>query len=634
MVTTGNVLYSKPLKPRVRIYAFNDGTYSSPLYSYNPFTATPSTPNKPSGLTFSTSTTNVGDFSITIENNTDTIDPEIFLKGNRVFIDCSKDGTTFQPAFKGLVRGQEHDVFAPAGKNLTITGYSYLIRYNERILNKIKESAKIAPGGENDPYDRTDPNMFTNDVVFNLVDTNAYYISGIDDFQLYGIIKHNNIFSSPVNNWLPIINAELTTVNEALSRTLEYSNALIMVNFANDELVLYNPEQTTSDTQTFMITREANKNADDADITMYPTQPYKYTIGYDFPDSANKLIISYKDPRTNVNEPIVDIPDCPDTTIPGQEPAIFGKAEANFSSGGDWFSEGDCRVRATVFVAETSLFKNFRTVCECQGNVSTHRMRARIHSWSAGAVGATVGSDMILYRNSDTAQSLPSASTLQFQLGLPEGVNGPALTPGTTYWLSLRDLDAASISTRVGWNYLTSRVSGYGDALTTCASFPTGWTIGNDGPGSKYVIEYATDSTTIPGCAGFTEVEVNYDQLVTARDTNGMKKIGLVERPITTLPPGIHTQQTINEYLFAKLYKSSKPRFDFSYPALTMPNKMPKAGDLVYHVDKFLKIGTKTTPIQTGIISDISYDFGADQNQLLGLRRLSLNTTGIRRGYY
>ena len=65
-----------------------------------------------------------------------------------------------------------------------------------------------------------------------------------------------------------------------------------------------------------------------------------------------------------------------------------------------------------------------------------------------------------------------------------------------------------------------------------------------------------------------------------------------------------------------------------------MPGKIPKAGDIVCHVDRRANIGLRNAPLQTGIITQVSYDFGQDADGVLGLRKLSLSTTGVRRGYY
>ncbi len=119
-----------------------------------------------------------------------------------------------------------------------------------------------------------------------------------------------------------------------------------------------------------------------------------------------------------------------------------------------------------------------------------------------------------------------------------------------------------------------------------------------------------------------------------AHDRNMSNKIGVVERAITSLPTHLTTLQTIDEYLYNKLYVAAKPRFTFDFPSVSMPNKMPKAGDIVCHVDKRANVGIRTAPIQTGVITQVSYDFAQGSDESLGLRKLGLSTSGIRRGYY
>jgi hypothetical protein len=107
-----------------------------------------------------------------------------------------------------------------------------------------------------------------------------------------------------------------------------------------------------------------------------------------------------------------------------------------------------------------------------------------------------------------------------------------------------------------------------------------------------------------------------------------------VERVMSDIPTHVRTEQTMNEYLFAKLFTASKPRFTFDFPSVTIPTKIPKAGDLVTHVSRKANVGTKTTPVQTGVVMSVTYDFRQDDEGVIGLTKMGLSTTGIRRGYY
>jgi hypothetical protein len=157
LVTTSSNTYWAPLKPRITIYNLTDNTYSSPIYSYNAFTDTGSSNNKPIGLSFETSTTNVGQCSLTIEDADQDFNENDYLKGNRIFIEGSKDGSTWQPAFKGLSRGISQEAYGTTGRNLTINGYNYLIRHSERVVKVLEEAGIV--GGK---YEDTDSDQFTN----------------------------------------------------------------------------------------------------------------------------------------------------------------------------------------------------------------------------------------------------------------------------------------------------------------------------------------------------------------------------------------------------------------------------------------------------------------------------------------
>src|ERR1051325_2278517 len=110
------------LKPRITIYAFNDTTYATQLYTYNAFTDSGAT-TKPVSMQFESTTTGAGSFSIEIEDSDGLLDQETFIKGNRIFIECSKDGSTWQPAFKGLIRSVKRSLFGALGSTFTISGY-------------------------------------------------------------------------------------------------------------------------------------------------------------------------------------------------------------------------------------------------------------------------------------------------------------------------------------------------------------------------------------------------------------------------------------------------------------------------------------------------------------------------------
>src|ERR1051325_10713332 len=274
------------MRPRITVYALSDTTYSTQLYSYNSFTDSGSTA-KPLALQFDSDTNTAGTFSLTIEDSDRTLDQEVFIRGNRVVIELSNDGGTWQTAFKGVVRSCESLIDSPTAREFTISGYSYLVRFNERIINAVRESAIV-----NGVYDRTDSTMFTNNLINTLLTDDTNYIYSLDDTQIYSLFKTTNLTSSPINTWVPRVDAELATITDALNQVLSYSGALITMDPSNDQLVLYDPLQVTAGTGVFLITDQPNLKADNAAYTMYPIQPYKYNIAYDLPDSANRLISS------------------------------------------------------------------------------------------------------------------------------------------------------------------------------------------------------------------------------------------------------------------------------------------------------------------------------------------------------
>ena len=62
--------------------------------------------------------------------------------------------------------------------------------------------------------------------------------------------------------------------------------------------------------------------------------------------------------------------------------------------------------------------------------------------------------------------------------------------------------------------------------------------------------------------------EINLDWIVMANDRNAAKRTGVVERTVSSIPDHIDGLQTIQEYLYPRIYTASKARFTFDYPSL------------------------------------------------------------------
>jgi hypothetical protein len=619
MVThTSSSLYWSPLRPRIRIYSLNDTNYAAPLYSYNSFTDTGTT-TKPIALNFDSQTTNVGTFSVEIEDENYELDPDAFMKGNRIFIECSKDGVTWQPAFKGLVRGSDQQIYAQSGRNLILNGYSFLIRLNERILNTIKESALLA-----DEYDRTDSTMFSNNLLNDLLSTDSHYVHAQDDTQLYSIFKKTNVTSSPITEWIPRLDAQLVTVNDAINSILEFSNGLVMLDPSNDELMLYTPDQITSATSIFLLTNNINKSADDADYTMYPLEPYRYNISYDYPDSGSRLIASIGSQSCNEGA----TPEAPQTTwhrfAAGPSAACYNRLAAKFT-------------------ADQTNCANLTCTLKNEIDISTYSsVAAQIRGSPIGS-SSQVGSNMTLYRDGDSGLDFPSTAG-EFTVMLPAGNNGvTGLTVGTKYYLVLiSGQTSLSLDYYFGWKRTMDSLADNSAIYRepgVCSSDSLVWyTIAQPVGDNAYFSMSGPNLVTVPpptpGPCG-SQATIGTDPVfAVAHDRNMSNRLGIVERVISGIPTHIKTAQTLNEYLYNKLYYAAKPRFTFDFPSVSMPNRIPKAGDICAHVDTKCNVGTMNGAIQTGVISSVQYSFEQGSDDALGLRRLSLSTTGIRRGSY
>jgi hypothetical protein len=616
LVTTSSNTYWAPLKPRINIYSLSDDLYSSPALSYNAFTDQSGSDDKPIGLSFETSTTNVGQCSILIEDSNNDIDENIFLKGNRIVIEGSKDGSTWQPAFRGLARGQVQEAFGGGGRNIHITGYNYLVRLGERIIKINKESTKTGS-----VYNKSDSTMFTDNLIQNiLTDDNNYVYTTNETGGTGKPLGSSNITASPVTTWLPKLDVEYGTLQSAIDEILDYSGGILTVDFSNDQLVLYDPEQVTSATGVFMVTNTQNLLADDALYTMYPLEPYTYEIHYDTDESGNRLILPFKSPDS-----------APKTehrgeSTPEQVNATSGSPRWLFDFGQLWQSR-------SITVSPTGDIGLSRYVITTQGNLSSfpnNCLRVWAHNDNPTVPpkpGTVISGPNILYpqRVSDgtfptSGVSWPSATTAKMVVGMKDGDSMGEFLSDTFYWLTVECTATQTNTQRFG---LVCEVNGsntqaYGASLTGA------WVTANTPPPRYWNIDPTEQG----------QAEINLDWIATGNDRNGESRVGRVERSVTSIPDHIDGLQTIQEYLYPRLYLASKPRFIFDYPSLTMPNKIPKAGDMLCHYDSQVRVGTYTTPVQTSVITNARYEFGQDSDGVLGLRKLGLSTSGLRKGYY
>ena len=621
MVTTSSNLYWAPLKPRITIYSLNDDTYSTALYSYNAFTDTASSNNKPIGLSFETNTTNVGQCSLTIEDADQDFNENDWLKGNRIFIEGSKDGTTWQPAFKGLGRGITQEAYGPTGRNLTFNAYNYLIRLNERIIKVNKESTKTGS-----IYNETDSNMFTDNLLFNILDVDSNYIYSQDDFSLIDVLKHGLIQNSPITQWIPKLDIEFGTLASAIDEVLDYSGGLLSVNFDDDQLQLYDPEQVTSATGTFMVTNTVNKLADEVNRTMYPLEPYSYNIYYDTDESGSRLILPFKHPDS-----------APAVPHSGEPTATDLNATAATTGFG---LHANQRVAYKFMAPGSGSLGLIRLAMFTVGNVSflaSNSTRLWLHNEDAvnQRPGIAISGPTIVYPQAADGTyptggvGYPSTAK-RILLGMKDHDDMGDLLSGQIYWLAVENSQSASLNTTNGLGWVQEVfISGPANPSQANTNISTN-------AGSTWQVSDVSGTPRTwnipPKDQG--KDEINLDWMVMANDRNGQARLGPVERPVTSIPDHIDGLQTIQEYLYPRLYLASKPRFSFDYPRLTMPNRIPKAGDVLCHYDTTVNVGTRTTPIQTSIITSARFEFGQDSDGVLGLRKLGLSTAGIRKGYY
>jgi len=803
---TGDPGYWLPLKARINIYQFTDTTYSSPIYTYNPFLESQGGIDKPVELHFESTTTTAGTFQIQIDNSNDTYDPDQFARGNRVTIDCSKDNNTWSGAYHGLVRSVREKVFGPNNRIILIEGYSYNIRLSERIIDT-KMQARLNVG----VFDRTDSTMFTDNLLNTLLTDDTKYINSVDDTQLYSIFKTANITASPIDDWIPRLDAEMSTLSEAVNSVLEFTQSLLEIDFSNDQLVLFNPDRPASGgSNAFLVTDAMNLNADSSLNTMYPIEDYTYQISYDFPDSANRLIcaigniqcpeqliqgrlipgtvgVQIWDNDATPPPPVITI--CYDHWTTGPNPyaigpstvgngniprlgeyilattsTMYGKIVGQINIAISKLGHGQTgtvkvgiRKSTDVFVQfglgdpptfpgdlnlsvvpndstyhgymfnlpnnayvmglgdvvsiESTDASNPGIFCGME-SVSGHIGGTPSTYWPSPADGnwheiyslATGGGFYVTGQNYVTQYNLSNWGTIQLNGGTVQRValligagstfvnyklgritlqlrtNGTHVTGN--WWVGIRKADDTFIYFANGGNEIFDSITPedatfrnytfdnlnnnypiqVGDRISIEGGLTGGYieiqfTKDGGSPqqtqtynGTSYVTTGITNfklggfiwTTTaeqlpdvrIDPCGGPPET-VDADPIfMICSDRNTAKRIGAVEQVISNVPAHVKNITTFNEYMFGKIYQMAKPRFTFDYPSLTVGSVMPKAGDIAVHISQKAGVGVRRNPVQTGIITQVTYDFTQDSESILGLRKVSLTTTGILRGSY
>lgn len=259
----------------------------------------------------------------------------------------------------------------------------------------------------------------------------------------------------------------------------------------------------------------------------------------------------------------------------------------------------------------------------------------------SGTLGAPEGAAFDLYVDGVEGSPLPNTSGWEtFILAMPKDVAGPVMVPYQWYFLSVHSKQNLAFSKNIRWynegpsgtGHLPGR---YAESVNSGSS----WLYHNLLPGESdtngQYHKWAYGVTGDPCGANQSTIETD-NVFAIAHDKNMSNRMGIVERIVSGLPTHIKNKQTLDEYLYNQIYFSAKPRFTFDYPSLTMSNKLPKAGDIVAHVDSRVNVGINNAPVQTGLISSVRYSFaqGSGQNDALGLRKLALKTTGIKRGSY
>lgn len=641
MVHTDSNLYWSPTKPRINIYAFTDTTYSSPLYTYNAFTDVGKI-DKPIALQFESTSTSSGTFALEIDNSADSIDPDTFLRGNRIFIECSKDGTTWQAAYKGLVRSAKQKVFGPSNRTITLEGYSYLIRLTERILSFRKQAALLA----GQTFDRTDSTMFTNNLLNDIMTNDANYMESIDDTALASVFKTSNLTSSPIDDFVPRIDAPLSTLSDVVNMVLEFSQSLLTVDFSNDQLVLFNPERvpTSGGAGIFLLTDMMNMSADDANYTIYPTSDYVFQVAYDFPDAGNRLIGSLG----NVQ--------CPPTTIPGTPGSggVDSTSLLNFTGQFSFLFTSNGFIKwGGLITPAASPIKRIRLGFITLGTpVGANRNQFTCQILNYARTQASAPFDFYPESQStgygDKNLDIPVAASGVFSskyVMTTLATTQTAITVGGDYWLVVWMGGGVTCdnNNRPAWGYIgsgTGEYIGYDDYQNIVQSGGTGTHVKqfkietSEGATDPTIPSGGTPPTTIEPCGGLPESADADNVKMIATDRNTAKRIGIVEQVVTNMPVHVKNFASMGEYFMNKLYTVAKPRFNFDYPTVSVPITLPKAGDICVHVSKKAMIGRSRTPIQTGVISAVAYSFGQDNDSILGLRKLSIATTGILRGSY
>lgn len=622
---TGEERYWKPIRPWISVGRLDDPIFAEPLYQYYSQTDT-GTVAKPLSLRFESRTGSAGSFELEIEDSDHTLDVDAFSRGCRVSVIAEKGEIEPMGVWYGVVRSLQEKQYGINGHNVILKGYSILIRNSERIIDfEAISSGRSASG------------MFTMNLIDMLLSDDNVYLFTQNDSDMWNIIRNEHVSSSNIIRPVPRASAHMSTLSESMNQILEYSDSLIGPEMELRQNVLYNADDAQlsffQDSVIYTLTNRIDLTSDPADTTMYPLSSYTYSYGYDYPVNASRLVASIGSSSCN----------------PGSGPS--GGGDPSWLEG-EWQwaleladdSENTTNAIAIPFVASSASVLDMKLGLTSIGNASFMNYAYVAFLTNAVISGVSVPDRFLgtgtgwypSYRHGVPGTAFPSIDTTNFWLGFSSGQNVGTeitLTPGVKYWVALKASGTVYLANSIAWIGDNQSASyGYSNDHLVTVSVLTG---DSSGATHAFRIDYQQGSV-IGGrdCAGMPGTEDAMPNFIMGTEMNATNRTGLIEKTLTTLPGSAKDINTLNEYMFDKLYVASKPKFTFTYPALTMPTIPPKAGDILCHFDTKFNVGTKKSAVQTSMITEVVYDFRQDETGALGLTKIALTTSGLKRGSY
>lgn len=590
---TGHPSYSDPLLPIIRIKSLDKSTT---YYTYNAFK--PSDQNPVIYCSVELSLDHHGVFELQIDDTDRELDTDLISNGARVEISMGKTNSETPKHLSGMIRQTGFTRGCASNLLYNISGFGTGVRFNERILDVIKDAPNTIDGTT---VDTTDPDFAANKIVDDALDSEGFYPENVDSTEVdgtggYGYINSSGtVVESPIKDFIPGVLLRFQEAEDLFNQIESYTGGRVYVD--RDDKLQFQPTKHSTGVKGFRITTNINPDADLADSTIYVSSD-----NYSFSDSIEKNS--------------------------GFSNSVYGILSASPLPDKDYYNDtGTYYANKTVEIAMR--FKpitnpHWRLWCGVEGvgltNIQSEnsvRGRWRICEDNAGVPKNAGGivANKYMYPNEFYNTADGGLQTIQVM-----GKGSVDLDENLYYWLILSSENSTSTE-YWRWYYddsLNAQTATASPGTSSSTDGGSGWSVSSD----KRMLFTQTRFKAEAHCA--------LDNLSVARRIR-------IESVLPSFPQQIVSKSGAIKYLLASLNQTSRPRRIFQFQGCSVPNLPIHPGDVACIVDSKFAFSNPGQRVVAGQVANINHTFGikdgGSSSQSRGQTEMSLNVLAFPLSY-